>query len=293
MEKPAEAKPDSKPEKGAAAKATIEKMLAKPGEADVSQETKGEDDAGGETDFQKAHREKKEAAKKNAPDPVATENAALKKRIADLEAAAKAPEKKEAKAKFELPKIDLPDWDKIKEDEDIVPHVKKAFESTVTSLLKTIEQLVERLDARDADIDDLSGFAEKMSQARAKKWTSAINTAIEGAITKIKETYGVDEIPEAVGQAFVKFWQGGVIEHDPNEDLPDADLLLKAWKLDNQDILEKHTAKNGKTEEKKEEAVKKPLIRGASSGGGEGAPLKGRAAIEAIISKANPGLKKE
>src|SRR3990167_5378669 len=173
-------KPPQKPVRGAAAKATIEKASADAakaateaitGDEKVSHETKPAEAKtleGEETPLQKAHYEKRMADLKAEVKAESEKLAAERKAFEESKKGRTMAEDKkpEAQAKFELPKIEMPDWDALKEDEDAVPHIKKAF----NSLLSAFNALAEKVGGYDSDIDDLVGYATKMSEGRTKRF---------------------------------------------------------------------------------------------------------------------------
>ena len=240
-----------------------------------------------ETPLQKAHYEKRMADLKAEVKAESEKLAAERKAFEESKKGRTMAEDKkpEAQAKFELPKIEMPDWDALKEDEDAVPHIKKAF----NSLLSAFNALAEKVGGYDSDIDDLVGYATKMSEGRTKRFNKSLAAAIEGTVAKIKETYKIDELPEAVSHSFVKMYQAGLLDIDPHDDDATVAHVLKAWKLDNADLLEKHAGEN--PAEKAAEKKPVPAIRGASAGGGDGTPgLTKHDRIRAILLQNHPEL---
>lgn len=280
-------------------------------EANVSQETQGdEDDKGadksskkpeskepdksddknadaddGNAEFRKAHYEKKMAelrAEREADAEKAKQAAAASdKKAGD--------DQRKGESKFELPKFEIPDFSKFPEDEDLTPHLTKAFNHMAEVSLKTFEALMAKMEEMGVELKDVSDFATDVSEARSRKINKAFTEAVAEAKEALAETYGIDEDDVSIYQSFVKLWKGGVVELDLHNELPDKEMVLKAWRIDNADILEKHVAKNGKGEKEEEKGKKKPVISGASSGAGGGSQLKGRDAVAAMLRKANPG----
>ena len=180
----------------------------------------------------------------------------------------------------------MPDLDSIKEEEDFVPHVKKAFESLHKWASDAIGKLVEQIEELGGEVGEVADYAEKMSASRTKRVNAAFTTAIEEAKAEIDEMFEIDELPESISKSFIKLWKGGVIEFDPNDELPTKAMLIKAWKTDNADLLEKFKP-NAETSNGKEK--KKPVIA-KSAGAGDGtAGLTGRDRVKARLRQDMPG----
>lgn len=257
--KPAEKAPEKK----------VEATPAEKSEAEKLHEAKT-------VDFYKSQVEdlKKQLSEKKQPDP---------------EVKKPDPEKKVEGAKFEMPKVEIPDFTKFGDDEDLTPHYNKAFNSLKDAFETTVAKLMEKIEELGGDVSEIGEYAQKLSDSRKTKIGNATNKAIEGAVAKIKEEFGLEALPEMVSRDFVKMYQAGLVEIDLLEDLPDVADVMKAWKLANMDIVEKHTAKAAeKAPEKKPEEKKKPVISGASAGAGGGSELKGSARVRATLLAHNP-----
>lgn len=187
-------------------------------------------------------------------------------------------EKKEQKrSKFSAPKND---WENLGYNRAESGELLDALDMA----LGEIETLHERLAALEEGHGKIAEATKRITESQRGRLTRSIETAMEKAAEQIAEVYGVDAGAEEIGEAFTRVMQAGFFDFDPFSDLATPEMVFKAWKLVNADLVE--SAKPREKTEKKVPEISKP--------GGERhdsiSNLTGKDKIAAILAKANPSV---
>lgn len=195
-------------------------------------------------------------------------------------------------------------WDKPEEGDEYA-YTSKAVDKVVAYAKAQFDHYETRIAELESKLEELGEGTKKfdehvksMTHEKHERIGRQLDRAARGGAAMVKEKYGIELNSESdfedLAMDFAKHVKAGTIKWDPFDDAPTADMMLKAWRLENADLIEKHLGKDDDEEGAEEKKAKKETAPKLTRGGARADTTQGkngRSSIEATLRRFNPGLK--